>query len=160
MKKLFLLVILFTTITTIKAQSGDGDVFTIEPKSGKCPLIVTFTDVTGEFIAWDWDWDDGTPHGTTNPCVHPFTKQGDYIVVLTVTDNGGSKFTFTGMVYVYKGTSIVEFTPTIDYNNKYDVYDVTGRFIGNDIKILKNGVYFIKQKIGDKYYNKKIVIMR
>ena len=157
MKKLFLLVILFTTVV-VQAQKGDGDVFTIEPESGKCPLLVTFTDVSEEFVGWDWNFGDDSPHGTTNPCMHPYTSKGDYLVVLTGTTPGGSKHFFTGHVVVSQGTiGILEYT--VSYNCKYEVYDVTGRFIGNNIQSLKNGIYFIKQKIDDKYLTKKIMIL-
>ena len=60
------------------------------------PMIgesVTFTstsfDPDGTIVAFDWDWGDGTSHGTLMVDDHAWTTEGTYTVVLTVTDNDG-----------------------------------------------------------------------
>lgn len=57
-------------------------------------LQVDFTDASsdpdGSIIAWDWDWGDGTTHGTTQNPSHTYTTVGNKTVTLTVTDNVGA----------------------------------------------------------------------
>ena len=151
MKKLFLFITLIVITISLKAQYEDY--FTFTPLKPRVNETVTFTanppygpdDI---FIWHFWD-DESIVHGTT--VTHKFTLAGQNI------------FEFQGMGYyitIYPSTSIEEYSDTIDYNYEYEVYDVTGRFIGNNIDVLKNGIYFIKQKIDNKYCSKKIVIMR
>lgn len=45
------------------------------------------TDVDGEIVSWDWDWGDGTAHGTTQNPTHVYTTEGSKTVRLTVTDD-------------------------------------------------------------------------
>lgn len=57
-------------------------------------LSVAFTDAStdsdGTIAAWDWDYGDGTTHGTTQNPVHAYATAGAKTVTLTVTDNLGS----------------------------------------------------------------------
>ena len=46
-------------------------------------------DVDGEIVSYDWDFGDGSPHGTGVIASHVYSVAGAYIVALTVTDNGG-----------------------------------------------------------------------
>lgn len=60
-------------------------------------LTVDFTDLSsdadGSIVAWDWDWGDGTAHGTTQHPQHVYTAWNDKTVRLTVTDDkGGTHF--------------------------------------------------------------------
>ncbi len=53
-------------------------------------LAATFTDLStpgpsGPITAWDWDFGDGTPHGTTQNPSHTYAAAGTYTVTLTVT---------------------------------------------------------------------------
>ena len=63
-------------------------------ESTTIPLEVTFTDSSdpggSSIISWDWDWGDGTAHGTTQNPTHNYTSDGTYTVSLTVTNSGGS----------------------------------------------------------------------
>lgn len=56
-------------------------------------LDVTFTDLStdddGTIVAWDWDFGDGSSHGTTQNPVHTYAAGGTKTVTLTVTDNAG-----------------------------------------------------------------------
>jgi len=59
------------------------------PLSGSAPLPVNFTgSATGGTppYTFDWDFDDGSPHDTTQNPSHTYTAAGTYQVTLTVTD--------------------------------------------------------------------------
>ena len=52
-------------------------------------VACTFTDAsTGTVTGWDWDFGDGTPHGTTQNPPHTYEAAGTYQVTLTVTGAG------------------------------------------------------------------------
>jgi len=62
------------------------------PVSGTAPLAVSFTSVaTGGTppYTFDWDFGDGTAHGTTQNPTHTFSTGGVFTTVLTVTDAQG-----------------------------------------------------------------------
>ncbi len=66
---------------------------------------MSFTDSSdpggSAIISWDWDWGDGTAHGTTQNPTHNYTSDGTYTVILTVTNSGGSDSeTKTGYIIV------------------------------------------------------------
>ncbi len=46
-------------------------------------------DVDGEIVSYDWDFGDGSPHGTDVIASHVYSVAGAYTVILMVTDNGG-----------------------------------------------------------------------
>jgi subtilisin family serine protease/PKD repeat protein len=46
-------------------------------------------DADGEIVSYDWDFGDGSPHGTDVIASHVYSAAGTYNVTLTVTDNGG-----------------------------------------------------------------------
>jgi PKD repeat protein len=62
----------------------------MDPLAGE---LVEFTstsiDPEGTIVAFDWDWGDGTAHGTTETATHAWTAEATYAVTLTVTDNDG-----------------------------------------------------------------------
>ena len=49
------------------------------------------TDTDGTIVAWDWDFGDGSPHGTIQNPIHAYVAVGNYTVILTVTDNNGGQ---------------------------------------------------------------------
>ena len=58
--------------------------FTADPKAGKVPLLVKFTDMSaGNPESWDWDFGDGSTSTQANP-VHAYTSLGAFHVSLTV----------------------------------------------------------------------------
>jgi hypothetical protein len=75
--------------------------FTAVPTSGQKPLSVQFTDTSTAsgacpITAWNWDFGDGSPDGTTQNVGHVFTYNGNapsrqFTVTLTVTNSGGSR---------------------------------------------------------------------
>nr|MDQ3574329.1 PKD domain-containing protein [Actinomycetota bacterium] len=67
--------------------------FAFSPASGTAPLAANFnstsTDPENCIAAWDWDWGDGSAHGTTEQASHVFESAGTFTVRLTVTDGSG-----------------------------------------------------------------------
>ena len=64
--------------------------FSADVVSGSAPLTVNFTDLsTGSPTTWDWDFGDGTAHGTTQNPTHIYTIAGTFTVIL-VASNGSS----------------------------------------------------------------------
>lgn len=54
-------------------------------------LTVDFSDQSTLYpTSWDWDYGDGTTHGTTQNPEHTYTQAGKYTVTLTATNAGGS----------------------------------------------------------------------
>ncbi len=62
------------------------------PASGTAPLAVSFTSTPAGGTppyTYDWNWGDGTAHGTTQNPSHTFAAGGVFTTVLTVTDAQG-----------------------------------------------------------------------
>jgi len=65
--------------------------FTATPTTGYTPLTINFTDTsTGVPTTWDWDFGDGSTHGTTQNPTHIYTAPGTYTVTLIATNSAGS----------------------------------------------------------------------
>jgi PKD repeat protein len=64
--------------------------FVASPNSGVHPLTVQFTGATtGHNVdTWDWDFGDGSAHGTTQNPSHVYANAGSYTVKLTVGRTG------------------------------------------------------------------------
>lgn len=72
------------------------------PAEGDVPLTVNFssagsTDLDGSLVSYLWDFRDGSTSTAPNP-THTFTTPSPYVVMLTVTDNGGATATQTVLV--------------------------------------------------------------
>jgi PKD repeat protein len=64
------------------------------PYTGAANVAVSFdstgsNDPDGTIAAYDWDFGDGSPHGTGAAPSHSYAAGGNYNVILTVTDNDG-----------------------------------------------------------------------
>lgn len=60
------------------------------PGNGPAPLDVTFTGyVTGSPTAYDWNFGDGSSHGSTQNASHTYSLTGTYTVTYTVYNNYG-----------------------------------------------------------------------
>jgi PKD repeat protein len=63
-----------------------------DPDEGPPPLTVKFTstieDATGA-VTCDWDYGDGTPHGTDLNPSHVYQAEGDFVVTLKCKDSKG-----------------------------------------------------------------------
>lgn len=66
-------------------------------------VACTFTDASSDDVAvtaWDWNFGDNTPHGTTEDATHTYTVAGTYSVVLTVTDAEGLTGTKSAQIII------------------------------------------------------------
>src|SRR5205807_7065605 len=64
------------------------------PRTGEPVTLTTSArdpDDPGAPLTYDWNWGDGSAHGTTaTPSPHTYTTAGAHVVTLTVTDASGS----------------------------------------------------------------------
>jgi len=68
--------------------------FSADPKEGKAPLLVKFSDMsTGNPETWDWNFGDGSTSSNPNP-VHSYSTPGAFHVTLSIT-RGFNKDSFT-----------------------------------------------------------------
>ncbi len=77
-----------TNYITVNTPTAD---FIASPLSGAIPLLVQFTDASVGSISWDWDFGDGSTHGTTNNPIHSYTVVGLYTVVLSISGGQATK---------------------------------------------------------------------
>nr|MDQ6910549.1 PQQ-dependent sugar dehydrogenase [Actinomycetota bacterium] len=78
---------------------------TATPTFGSVPLDVSFSgagssDPDGDPITYEWDFGDGSPHGTERDPTHRYTTAGEYDAKLTVTDSKGASAVATAHVSV------------------------------------------------------------
>ncbi len=82
--------------------TGGGSAPSTEPPTANATLVgctgltcnfdgSTSFDPEGGALTYDWDWGDGTAHGTTATPSHTFTTGGTKTVTLTVTDPVGAE---------------------------------------------------------------------
>lgn len=84
------------TVNVVSGAAGSAPTasFSMSPSSGVAPLTVNFdasashSNPTGGSLTYDWNWGDGTTHGTTVNAGHVFQTAGTFSVVLTVKDTG------------------------------------------------------------------------
>jgi PKD repeat protein len=69
----------------------------------------------GATLTYDWNWGDGSAHGTGKTAAHNYTAAGTFTVTLTVTDSLGLTATSTSQVSVSTVTYIAndDFTRTV-----------------------------------------------
>ena len=74
--------------------------FTAEPRTGRAPLTVHFTDLSiGQISSWLWNFGDGTTSNQQHP-THTYTQPGQYTVRLAVTDEFGGSDELTRVAYI------------------------------------------------------------
>jgi glucose/arabinose dehydrogenase/PKD repeat protein len=85
------------------------------PVAGGKPLDVTFSaaessDPERQALTYDWDFGDGTPHGSAKSLIHRYVNSGPYDAAVTVKDPDGHTDTATVHVDVFDDPP----TPTIE----------------------------------------------
>jgi gliding motility-associated-like protein len=79
--------------------------FSASPLNGCLPLNVTFNSTVSALngptpATYDWDWGDGTSHGSGSSPAHNYTSAGPFQVILTVTNAAGCGGTVTKSNYI------------------------------------------------------------
>lgn len=111
-KRGLLIFVFVLFITSIPALAQMTVTATASPTSGTAPLNVTFTATVAGGTSpytYNWDFGDGTAHGTTNPVTHTYVLAGKYTVRLTVTDSSPAPLSTTitvGTITVYLAVEI------------------------------------------------------
>ncbi|WP_375324239.1 PKD domain-containing protein [Flagellimonas sp. GZD32] len=79
-------------------------VATATPETGEAPLNVSFTGSNstdnGTIVSYAWDFGDGTGTSTLADPTYTYSDPGNYIAVLTVTDNEGESTTANVLITV------------------------------------------------------------
>ena len=86
------------------------------------------TDPEGGALTYDWNWGDGTEHGTTATPSHTFSSGGNKTVTLTVTDPQGAT-----------GTDTVTATPTEPPPNQAPTATISSASCTNKLVCSFNG---------------------
>jgi PKD repeat protein len=71
------------------------------------------TDPDGTIVAYDWNFGDGSAHGTGVTTTHLYAAAGTYNVVLTVTDNDGLTDTDTAVVNYMTSCDGINYLKTV-----------------------------------------------
>ncbi len=88
--------------------------FTVTPTGLTAAVDASASTATdGATLTYDWDWGDGTPHGSGKTASHTYASGGDKAVVLTLTDSLGGSSSLTKTVTVSHADPVAAFTPTI-----------------------------------------------
>jgi PKD repeat protein len=83
------------------------------------------TDPAGATLAYDWNWGDGTAHGTAAKSSHTYASPGPYNVILTVTNTQGHAGTLQKTVTVNVDTPAASFTAPAAYVSEPASFDGT-----------------------------------
>jgi len=109
----------YTIVLTVLASTGmtgstSQDVPIVVPTPVDYPPVASFTwSVLGAMVnvvststddhgikSLDWNWGDGSAHGTGTPASHTYTATNDYTITLTVTDTADQTNTASQVVHV------------------------------------------------------------
>jgi len=103
----------YTKTISIENESV-APLFGYDPQEGRVPLEVVFdasesVDPDGEIVMYEWDFDgDGEFEGEGKVTSHVFEENGEFEVMLRITDSNGSQTTTTHPVNA-KGEDIIQF---------------------------------------------------
>lgn len=88
--------------------------FTAVPVEGGTPLAVSFTDTSepgsAPITAWEWNFGDRSPLGTTQHPAHTYTAPGQYTVSLKVTTTAGTDTETKVRLVNVSGAPIADFS--------------------------------------------------
>lgn len=128
-------------VITVSAPANEPPTatFSATPDSGVPPLNVMFNasgseDTDGTISSYDWDFGDGSPHGSGVAAVHAYTSAGSYEAILTVTDDAQEEDTLAHTITVTSpGNAIptASFTTEPSLNVAYASPPVTMDFDAN-----------------------------
>ncbi len=100
--------------------------FSTDTIGGSAPLTIHFFNTSQNANSFNWNFGDGKFSTDTNP-THTFLKDGEYLVVLTVTDTNGCIDTALKTIIVFTDSAAWipnVFTPNGDQKN--DVLNIVG----------------------------------
>ncbi len=102
--------------------------FTANPLSGNAPLTVNVdgSASTGSNITYDWDWGDGSAHGSGPTASNTYNNTGPFTITLTVTDNVGQQATHTQNITVNSNGPTASFTANPTSGNAPRAVNVDG----------------------------------
>jgi gliding motility-associated-like protein len=94
----------FITVSGVEAN------FTVDPLSScEAPVTINFTNLTqGDGLTFDWDFGNGEAAVVASPDAVTYTEDGNYEVLLTVTDDNGCVSSTTRTISV--GLPLANFT--------------------------------------------------
>ena len=102
-------------------------------------LASTSTDADGTITSYDWDFGDGSAHGSGQSPQHAYGSPGAYTVKLTVTDNDGATTSVTGTVNVNAPpTAAFSFSPSVPLVGNPVSFDASA---STDDKTIPNSGY-------------------
>ncbi|MDV0447565.1 hypothetical protein MsAg5_14690 [Methanosarcinaceae archaeon Ag5] len=111
------------------------------PLRGKAPLNVAFTDQSAgarQNMTYNWSFGDGTYSNTSGNVTHTYTKEGNYTVTLTLSNDYGVKnMTKTNYIYVGSGP-VANFTANQTASNSALNVKFTDQSTGNPTTYLWN----------------------
>jgi len=131
-----------TDITTDMVTVGKWPpvaVFNYSPDYPIAGETVTFNasdsyDPDGNIVSYVWDFGDDNTTTVNNPIItHVYMKEGNYTVILTVTDNDGSTDTMSDIVPVEQAPPVAVFTysPDIPFINETVTFNASASYDPN-----------------------------
>ena len=99
------------------------------------------TDPENQIASYDWDFGDGTPHGSGQIISKVYDQPGTYTVTLTITDAAGVASTLTRVIEVLSGDEVGLFSGYMKYKvswnrrteNKDSLTFEAGVNVGDDL---------------------------
>jgi hypothetical protein len=115
------------------------------------------TDPENQIASYDWDFGDGTPHGSGQIISKVYDIPGTYTVTLTVTDAAGVSSTLVRVIEVLSGDEIGLFNGYIKYkvawnrhaDNKDALNFEAGVNVGNDL--IRKGTSVTLEIVGHRF---------
>ncbi len=116
----------------IEVQNVSAD-FTADVTSASCsPLVVQFTDLSTDAVAWEWDFGDNTGISTLQHPAHTYTNSGSFDVCVTVTSSAGCEITYCQDDFIQIGGPTADVTYNPASSGCID-FDVTFLVDGNNV---------------------------
>jgi len=116
----------------------------------------TLSDADGTLVSWDWDFGDGNVSTAQNP-LHDYDSGGDYLVMLTVTDNDGNFDTTAQTVSVSEtGSTIMLSANGFKVKGKQHADLAWSGIPSGDIDIYRDGNWIATVAAGASSYDDNI----